>query len=336
LVSATVVHSPNAFAATALYSPTGLAATAIGCAPPCFKLTWTAAAGNGNGNGYAITGMNNGGSATCPTSTAAFTTFVGSTTSTTYTDTGTIAQGAATTYACYLVQTGYNPAGGPPWSGLPTWASFDTLPTVAIKLAIYLAQVGTSVAGSGTGIVTPTLAASSRAGSLLVFTGWSDSCGTCGFSGPAGWTRAARAYNPAFGIWSEIWFRAANPGGVTSAQFTSAGTDSGGQLSEFGGFSGSTPLDRSGTFLDTNGVTTATIATSGAATMAGELAITHYAVDNAVAMTIPAGWNRLLYDSPNGRFSDYEIAGSPAVISEQVTASAQASWTATIATFKAT
>jgi hypothetical protein len=337
LVSATVVHTPSTFAATALYSPSGLTATTTGCTAPCFKLSWTAPAGNGNGNGYVITGMNNGGSTSCPTSAAAYTTFVGSTTSTTFTDTGPIAQGASSTYACYLVQTGYNPAGGPPWSSVPTWTSNNTLPTVAIKLPIYLVQAGTNVANSGTGNVTATLPAASKAGNLLVFTGYNDSCGTCGFSGPAGWTRAVRVFNTGFAFWSEIWFRAATPAGVTSAQFTSSGSNAGGQLSEFGGFSGSTPLDKTGTFVDTTGGFTATVATSSATTVAGELAVTHFVIDKPpVTFTSPAGWTHLVNDGNNGQLSDYQVTASAAVISEQVTDNDNPQWAATIATFKPT
>ena len=133
-MSASAANLTNLVAAGVLTSPTGLTGSESGGAA---TLTWTAAQpnGNGNGNGYAISGVNNGSSSTCPSAAASYTTYVGSTASTTYTDSSSsLHSGAGGTYVCYLVQTGYNPAGGPPWASVPIWTSTNTLASVAVQL----------------------------------------------------------------------------------------------------------------------------------------------------------------------------------------------------------
>ena len=133
LLTAATANTTNTIASSQLYSPTGLGGS---WNTNTVTLSWTAAQpnSNGNGNGYAISGVANGASSTCPAAAASYTTFVGSATGVTYTDSSSsLLGGAAGTYICYLVQTGYSPS-GPPWASAPTWTSGDTLPTIAVQI----------------------------------------------------------------------------------------------------------------------------------------------------------------------------------------------------------
>ena len=135
LLSGNTRNVQNGVSSSALYSPSGLAATNQGSS---VQLSWTAAQpnNNGNGNGYVVSGTSNGASPTCPSAASAFGVFVGSSSSTSYTDsTSSLLSGTPGSYICYLVQTGYNPAGPPPWSSIPIWTSTDTLAMVAVQLA---------------------------------------------------------------------------------------------------------------------------------------------------------------------------------------------------------
>lgn len=333
IFDATMDNNNGTFGTTAIYSPTGLAGSWGKCNGPCFALSWTPPTSN-NGNGYAIFGVNNGTSSTCPATAAAYTTFVGSTASTSFTDSGSIAQGKQGTYACYLVRSGYNPSGAPPWSGLPTWSNQTNLATVAVQLGIYEVQVGSPLT-SVTGNVSPTLNAASSAGNLVVFTGYNDSCSTCGFTGPAGWSRAARVYNTSYGGWDEIWYYPFNPGALTSATFSSSGTSSYGLLSEWKGIYGTSPLDQTATVSATTS-TSATVTLSSATAVTGELALTYF--DNNGSGTYsapPTGWTNIFTDNPNDALSDYQLTGSPGKISETAVFSASCNWNGLMATFKA-
>ena len=135
LLSGNTRNVQNGVSSSAVYSPSGLTATNQGSS---VQLSWTAAQpnNNGNGNGYVVSGTSNGASPTCPSAAGAYGVFVGSSASTTYTDsTSSLLSGTPGSYICYLVQTGYNPAGPPPWSSIPIWTSADTLPVVAVQLA---------------------------------------------------------------------------------------------------------------------------------------------------------------------------------------------------------
>lgn len=134
---AMTINAANTFSSTALYEPSGLAGAPAGRTVP---LAWTAASGGGNGNGYAISGVNIGtnGATPCSSSAASYTTFVGGASGTSFTDSTALAGGADGTYVCYLAQTGYSPAGGPPWASRPAWISAPVLPAtlVVAKTAI--------------------------------------------------------------------------------------------------------------------------------------------------------------------------------------------------------
>lgn len=330
-LTATAANAANVASNLSLTSPTGVSAAGTRFS---VKLSWTAATpNNGNGNGYAISGVNNGASSACPANASAYTTFVGSTApaTTTYTDTGAIASGAAGTWVCYLVQTGYNPAGSPPWASAPQWTSLGGLATVAFKLAaISKVQNGTEVTGPLT--VTPTLAAGSTSGDLLVaVVGSKDT--TTAFTGPAGWTRAVRATDATAGA-VEIWYRANVPAGVTSATFTDfAAASMFAELSEYSGAVQSAPLDQTGTVDVTPAASTATVSTAAATAVSGELAVTAF-VESKGNPSGAAGWTNLVTDTTNLFLGEFQVQAAAGVESETASSTKTALWAGAIATFK--
>jgi hypothetical protein len=335
LFNATVRNTGASLSSAALTSPTSLTFLEANCTVSCVQLSWPAPPGNGGGNGYVIKGMNNGTNPTCPTNRALYTTYVGDTNGTSLTDSGAIAQGAQGTYACYLVQTGFDPPGPPPWGANPRWTSIDVVTKVAVRRGIYLVQVGPHIAASGVPDVTATLNAASLPGTLLVFTGSNDDpANPGGFTGPAGWVQADAAYETVGLSWSEIWYYPFNPGGITSATFTAGGTTASGQLSEWSGVVGTSPLDQSGNVSVAGPVASVTVSTSAATSRTGDLAITFFETSGAGTLTPPAGWTSLFNDGANGQISDYRITGGPAVISETMPDTVGGDWAAVIVTFK--
>lgn len=330
-MTATTSNASNVASNLSLTSPTGLTATGTRFS---VALSWTAATpNNGNGNGYAISGVNNGASSTCPTTASSYTTWVGSTTSstTTFTDTGTIASGTAGTWACYLVQTGYNSAGGPPWASAPQWTSQSGLATVAFKLAAPV-KVQSGAEAAGTTSVAPALASGSTAGDLLVVTLVSNDT-TIGATGPAGWTRAARATDATAGA-VEIWYLANAGAGVTSASFSDAfATSMHAQVSEYSGILGTSPLDATGTVDVATAAGSATVSTTAATTASSELAVTAFVYSKGVGSSA-AGWTNLVNDGTNFYISDYQVQAAAAVESETATSTKSARWAGAVATFK--
>src|SRR2546430_1305924 len=96
-----------------------------------------------------------------------------------------------------------------------------------------------------------------------------------GRSGPAGWTLAASAPQAGEG-WNQIWYRANNPGGITTAQWTvlPASKNVVAQMTEWSGVLAALPLDRTGTTTIGVASLNATVATAALA-QAGELVITN-------------------------------------------------------------
>lgn len=143
--TATTVNAASTLSSTALYEPSGLAGAPAGRTVP---LTWTAASGGGNGNGYAISGVNIGSNAAtpCPGSAASYTTFVGGATGTSFTDSTALAGGTQGTFVCYLAQTGYSPAGGPPWASPPAWISAPVSPATLVVAKTAIGFFANSVA----------------------------------------------------------------------------------------------------------------------------------------------------------------------------------------------
>ena len=212
----------NTVTALTLVSPT---AAAGAYTPSKVVLTWTAASPM-NGQGYFIRAMNNGASAACPVAIASYVTVIGSTAGVTFTDVGAIAQGAPGTYACYLIQTGYSSAGGPPWAAVPQWTSTSALAIASVRLGVVNVQIGVGTALSPGNVVTPTLPAVSTAGTLLVAIVNAGASATQS-TAPAGWVIVPTGINQPGCCRSEIWYYANNPGGINSAAFTMAAGNQG-------------------------------------------------------------------------------------------------------------
>lgn len=114
------------YAFTALYAPSGLTAAASG---HNVQLAWTAGQ---NGNGYSVLGVANGASSDC--SSASFSS-VGSTASTSYTDSGRFTpQG---TWFCYQAKT-----------TRASWTSVQNNPTAAAQLGFVVTGIQATNGGS--------------------------------------------------------------------------------------------------------------------------------------------------------------------------------------------
>jgi len=197
--------------------------------------------------------------------------------------------------------------------------------------AITQVQVGSVITG-GTGAFTLTLPAASTAGDLLVATLSNNGAFT---GGPAGWIRGPNVTGGATSQ-AEIWYYPNNPGGITSATFTSSSGNAAGQLSEWSGVASASPLDQTGTS------SSATVTTIGATTQAGELAITTFTVNakkGASTFTPGSGWTNLGNDGATTGIayfytSDYQLEPATGTVSETETFSQSSSnWGAVVATF---
>jgi hypothetical protein len=305
--------------------------------PSKVVLTWTAASPM-NGQGYFIRGMNNGASGVCPAAIASYVTIVGSTVGVTLTDIGAIAQGAPGTFACYLIQTGYRSAGGPPWAAAPQWTSTSALAIAVVKLGVVNVQTGPEAAVQ-TNTVTYTLPVASTAGTLLVAM-VSAGPSVTQSTATAGWQYANGVNEPGEGR-NEIWYYANNPGGISSATFTmAAGNAAVGQMTEWKNVSKITPWDTSGVVAVGPGAQlTAVVTTAAATAVANELAITNDGfnfVAGAPAMTITqgAGWSNLKNDPIGGFSSEYRVDRPASFITETVTTNRATQWSVVMATFK--
>jgi DNA segregation ATPase FtsK/SpoIIIE, S-DNA-T family len=198
-------------------------------------------------------------------------------------------------------------------------------------------QVGT-VAKTASGTVVPALGTASTAGTLLVATLAGQK--NASYTGPTGWVRAVRTGQT--NADAEIWYYANNPGGITSASFsTGTSSSSAGQLSEWSGVAPGSPLDMTGTTTVTLG-NAATPATGAATTVAGELAVTaaaqYIAVASTVSYTPGAGWTNLgnsgATSSSYQYDADYQLGVATGTVSETMTSSSAGAWSAVVATFK--
>jgi hypothetical protein len=112
-------NAGNLYAFTALYAPSALTASPSG---HNVNLSWTAGT---NGSGYAVLGVANGNSSNCSAVTYAS---VGTSASTTYTDTGRYTpQG---TYFCYQAKTTYQ-----------SWTSVNSNPTAVAQIGVVATSV---------------------------------------------------------------------------------------------------------------------------------------------------------------------------------------------------
>jgi hypothetical protein len=180
--------------------------------------------------------------------------------------------------------------------------------------------------------VTPTLAAASTAGTLLVAVIRSGPSGTA-FTAPANWVRA-NSQNRASTSRSEIWYYPNNPGGISSAAFGVPNAAIA-QMTEWQNVLAAAPLDRTGT-LSAGSQLTATLSTSAATTSPNDLVITLFdpEIQSPQTYTAGAGWNPLVNDMPNGFASEYRLDLPAAVASETVTVTTATRWTGVIAAFK--
>ena len=178
VVNATMSHLGNGFATTALYAPTGLTATPSG---HDVALSWSAGQ---NGDGYSVKGVSNGTSSDCSAATYSA---VGTSASTTYTDTGRYTpQG---TYYCYQALTSYG----------TSWTSVSSNPTAVAQIGVVVTSVvitNHNVAGkidatdtvavtfnqpisTGTGPATGQNVCWNNSGTIIIMLGVTASSGTC-------------------------------------------------------------------------------------------------------------------------------------------------------------
>jgi hypothetical protein len=200
--------------------------------------------------------------------------------------------------------------------------------------AIAELQAGTELVSS-TGNVTPTFAAASTAGSLLVAT-VTNSCTTASdaFSAPAGWVLATGTWLSGDGR-VEVWYYPNNPGGISSAAFTSSScAGSAGQLSEWSGAALSGVLNRTGT-ATASAATSVTVSSSASTAVSGELGITLFkASATQSSYTAASGWAHLYTDTTNKRASDDDLSLAVGTASEKETGTASGKWVAVLATFE--
>jgi hypothetical protein len=325
-------NGTNTVTALTLVSPT---AASGAYTPSKVVLTWTAASPM-NGQGYFIRAMNNGASAACPVAIASYVTIVGSTVGVTLTDIGAIAQGAPGTFACYLIQTGYSSAGGPPWAAAPQWTSTTALAIASVRLGVVNVQIGVGTALSPSNVVTPTLPLASTAGTLLVAIVNAGASATQS-TAPGGWVIVPTGINQPGCCRSEIWYYANNPGGISSAAFTMAVGNQGiAQMTEWKNVSTVLPLDQSGTKAVAVATNSVTLPTAGATSVANELVITGVESNGAAgsAYSPMLNWTNLFIDNPHGDYSDYRVNLPAAVASETFTDTNNFQWSAVMATFK--
>jgi len=206
--------------------------------------------------------------------------------------------------------------------------------TGTASAAIVQLQVGTLATGT-TGNVTPTLPSASTAGTLLVATLTNKTPGNV-WTAPSGWVSAILGNNGCCGR-VQIWYYANNPGGITSAAFTSAGGTVAGQLSEWNGVASSSPVDQTGSQNHASG-SSFTVQSSGNVAQAGELGIAVWqnSGTGATSQTATSPWAHLFNDLTQNRVADYSIGlttGAKASNTESFTPNLSSM--AAIATFRA-
>lgn len=198
--------------------------------------------------------------------------------------------------------------------------------------AVVRTQVGSYVNKTAVTSITPTLPAASASGDLLV--ALIDTAGNTTVTAPSGWAEAIGAYTSAVGT-TQIWYRANNPGGVTSVTFNLSASDTvTAQLSEWSGVALVAPLNGTGTGTRTSNNTTLTVSATAAAP--NELAITSFATSTAGSgntFTPASGWTNLLAAASVSDTGDYKLSAGSGTVSELETAGTTAKWVGAIATF---
>jgi hypothetical protein len=191
--------------------------------------------------------------------------------------------------------------------------------------------------GPATGTLTLTLPGNSQAGTLLVATLRSETNPSQKpFTAPAGWVSAVAGGAFLNGTaHTEIWYYPNNPGGITNAAF---GVPNGSiaQMTEWLNVATASPLDTTGTLATGASLSSATVSTSAATSVANELVITDFGPEIQSPQTYnrAAGWTALVNDQPNGFASEYRLNLPAATASETVTVTQATSWSAVIDAFK--
>ena len=237
------------------------------------------------------------------------------------------------------VGTGLGPAPVKDASGFYHFkpSCYGYLNLAALSGGISNLQIGPEVGPTLT-TVTLTLPVASQASTLLVADLRSEtSPSNKPFTAPAGWVSANNAFLDGTAH-AQIWYYPNNPGGITSAAFgvSPSSINAVGQMSEWRNVATVSPLDQTGTLTAASNQLTATISTSGATTVANELAITDDGFNHVAGQTVlpGAGWTSLINDVPNGFSAEYRLDLPAAVASETVTSSVATTWSLVIATFK--
>jgi len=200
--------------------------------------------------------------------------------------------------------------------------------------AIAKLQSGSELVSSS-GNVTPTLPAASTAGDLLIAT-VTNSCTTASdaFVAPSAWILAKGAWLSGDGR-VEVWYYPDNPGGISSAAFTSSScAGSASQLSEWSGAALSGALDQTGT-ATASSAKSITVSSAASTAVGGELGVTLFkASATQSSYTAGSGWSHLYTDTTNERVSDDNLSLAVGTASEKETGSASAKWVAVLATFE--
>ncbi len=211
-------------------------------------------------------------------------------------------------------------------------------PPGAQAAGIAKVQSGPLVTSTTTSLVL-TLPAASTAGDLLVAS-IAASTPTPSFTGPTGWARASSRAGTGD---AEIWYLASSASGITSATFSAAsGTVSGGTLLELSGVAASGPLDQTGTVATGSGASSASVTTSGATAVGGELAITSFeealTTSQTVTFTPGTGWANVASSASTAYTahitSDDELGLAVGTATERETSSVAGTWAEVIATFR--
>ena len=108
------------------------------------------------------------------------------------------------------------------------------------------------------------------------------------------------------------------------------------ELSEWTGVATTSPLDATGTAVQTGTTTTLTVSTSGSSA-AGDVGITGFNTSGTsmTSFSVGSGWTHLFTDLADGQVGDYRLNLSAGTVSETETASPATSWVGVVATFKA-
>ena len=203
-------------------------------------------------------------------------------------------------------------------------------------------QIGPEV-GPALKDVFPSLPALSTAGTLLVVTITSEVHPSHKpFTAPAGWIQAISASQDG-ARHTDIWYYPNNPGGIGAPATVDFGVSPGSinawaQMTEWNGVMAVAPLDRTGSTTISAAQPTATVSTSAAMTAANELVITNVGFAPAGGgntYTAGAGWGGLVKDAANGYASENRSNLPVGVASETVSYTSGTTWSAVIATFKA-